>query len=81
MALIYTEGYGLRLLRKCADQHRRAEICNDGDKLRDNNSAPKPEARALAGTGILARAEVLPDKGGERDGKACDGQKGKALDF
>ena len=38
-------------------------------------------AAALAGTGILARAEVLPDEGGERDGKARDGQEGKALDF
>ena len=62
-------------------QPRRPQIGGHADDLRNDGCRRDAENSALSGTGLHARAQILPHIGGDGHGEAGDGQEGEALDL
>ena len=77
--LLHAKGDGRRLLGKGLDENGGQPVQQRANRLRDDDRAQNAEPRALPGAPQLARAQVLPDEGGNGRGKAGNGQEGEAL--
>ena len=71
----------LRRAGEQGHQPRRRQIGDDADDLRNDGCRRDAENSALSGTGLHARAQILPHIGGDGHGEAGDGQEGEALDL
>lgn len=70
---------GIASVDKQRYQVRREQTNKHADELRHRHGAQNSEAGARFRAIELLRAEILPDEGGEGQGKGSDGQKGKPL--
>ena len=79
--LCSSKSYHLWIIVKCGNKVWSGKEDNDSDNLCHSNGTEHTEFCAFFCTFVLSGAEVLADKGSQRQCKACDRQEAKSLDL